>query len=74
MQTAAQRNARRRARTAYKRAAEKRWHESKRRQDTAAQCHCGRPRGLYDSDHCHACGCEEYEATCNHVWDENEDD
>jgi len=38
--------------------------------DTVAQtpgtCHCGSP--MRGSDHCPACGCEEYEATCDLVF------
>jgi hypothetical protein len=29
------------------------------------QCHCGARTGR--SDHCPCCGCEEWEATCDHV-------
>ena len=35
------------------------------RKDTETHCHCGADKR--GSDHCHCCGCEEFEATCDHV-------
>ena len=33
---------------------------------TSTRCHCG--SGMFSSDHCPRCGCEEYERYCNFVW------
>ena len=35
------------------------------RYDTPTHCHCGTAYG--GSDHCPVCGCEQYEARCDHV-------
>ena len=36
------------------------------RKQTPDKCHCGSP--MRGSDHCPECGCEEYEAYCEHEY------
>ena len=36
-------------------------------QHTVTHCHCGLARG--NSDHCAACGCEEFERVCSYVYE-----
>lgn len=34
---------------------------------TETTCHCAAP--FNGSDHCPECGCEQFEAYCDHIWD-----
>lgn len=41
---------------------------------TEDHCHCGKSGERYGSDHCESCGCEQYEAYCDHVHTDDQED